>query len=374
MADDEVILLVEGIRYGGWKSIRVTRSIESLCGSFALDVSDRWGSVLKEPWPIMENDPCRVEINGQVAIDGYIDTRELGGDAQSRTLGYTGRDRALDLVDCSLLVEDAAVKGHKWTYRNLDIAAFVAKVAEPHGIKVSVQPGLVLKKDPSLVAHPGETSFDAIKRAAASAGVLVVSDGAGGILITRAGTFRAAALVEGRNIKTGRTTFDAKDRFARILVTSQPPGTDEEYGESLRVQAQATDADVDRQNRVLIVRPDKGMDAATAKRRADWEVRNRAAKSATVSITVVGWTQPNGKLWPVNMLTRVQAPRLLGVDGDLLISQVDYTVDDKGGSITQLNLVRPDAFEPEPQTAITSGEGAWKEIAHGALPEPGAKR
>jgi hypothetical protein len=35
--------------------------------------------------------------------------------------------------------------------------------------------------------------------------------------------------------------------------------------------------------------------------------------------------QPSGALWPVNTLTRCSAPKLIGVDGDMLISQVEFT-------------------------------------------------
>lgn len=373
----ELFLVVRGQRYSGWKSIRVTRSIESLAGSFALDVSDRWDD--SDPWPIAEEDACRVEIaepdgtKATVVIDGYIDKRSLSATKDSRSLSYTGRDRAAALVDCSMLVQGASVTGHKWTYRNLDIAQFCTEVARPHGIKVSVQAGLVLIKDALLVAHPGETGFEAIRRAAASAGVLVVSDGAGGILITRAGNARATSLIEGFNILTAQVENDSADRFHRYLISSQVPGTDEASGDATRVLAEATDDGVSRTSRVLLIRPDKGYNAAEARRRADWEARTRAAKCETVTIGVQGWVQPNGSLWPLNALARVQAPRLIGVDGDMLISQVEYSIGD-GGQVTQLHLVRPDAFTPEPQTAVTSGNTPWLVNVGGDLQEPKARR
>lgn len=367
MADD-ITLVVTGLRYSGWKSVSVVRSIESLSGSFAFDVSDRWDGQA-DPWPIVEEDPCRVEIgstdaNRVVVIDGYIDRRSLSANANERTLRYSGKDRAAALVECSLIVEGASVKGHKWTYRNIDIAQFATEIAAPHGIKVTVQPGLVLPKDPVLVAHPGETGWEAIKRVAGSAGVLVVSDGAGGILITRAGTARATSLIEGFNILEAEVEYDATERFKRYLISSQVPGTDEASGEATRVQAEATDDDVRRASRTLLIRPDKGYDTATARRRADWEARNRAAHAEAVTITVQGWRQPNGVLWPINAFSRVTAPRMIGVDGDLLISRAEYSISDRG-QITRLHLVRPDAFTPEPQTAIVGGSGAWKEFAKG---------
>lgn len=366
---DDVALIVNGVRYIGWKGIRVTRTIEGLAGSFSLDITDKWGD--SAPWPIMEGDTCRVEIgNGtdteiETVIDGYVFKRRLAADATNRTMSVEGRDKAADIVDSSVLVPDSANKGNKWTYRNVDIAAFATAIAKQHGIRVSVQAGLVLKKDPLLTAHPGESGYEAIKRATGSSGVIAVSDGDGGIIITRAGTTHAAALVEGENIKSAEVDWDASDRFYQYLISSQPPGTDEAYGEATRVQASARDLSITRPGRVLLIRPDKGYNAAEAKRRADWEARIRAAKAEVVSIAVQGWRQPNKKLWPVNMLSWVQARNMIGVDGDMLISQAEFSISESG-TVTQLHLVRPDALEPEPQSAVVGGEGAWKELAKGA--------
>jgi prophage tail gpP-like protein len=354
----DVVLVVGGRRYGGWKSVRVTRSIESLSGQFALDVSDRWGA-MAEPWQIAEEDPCRVEIGGVTVIDGYVDRRAPSASATSRVLAYTGRDRAATLVDCSAILT-------RWTRRNVDVAAFVEELAAPFGIPVSVQAGLVLPKIGKLVVNPGDTVYEAIRRAASDVEVLLASDGAGGILITRHGSQRAAALVEGGNIWTCSLEYDGTERFRRYVIVSQPAGTDGSSAEALRVRAEAIDEGVRRADRVLLIRAETGYSVADARRRVDWEARIRAARSETATISVRGWTQPSGALWPLNAITRVQAPTLLGVDGDMLISQVEHSLDE-GGEVTQLRLVRPDAFAPEPQAKVRSSGGAWKELAGGAL-------
>src|SRR5574342_154425 len=108
----DVALVVSGKRYLGWKSIRITRSIESIANSFELGVSDRWGSQAK-PWPIAEEDPCAVDIDGEQVIAGYVDRRSLAISAEQRTLTYTGRDRSAVLVDCS------AVLGKRWSFRTV---------------------------------------------------------------------------------------------------------------------------------------------------------------------------------------------------------------------------------------------------------------
>ena len=366
MADDKVELLVDGTRYGGWKSVRVTRSIESLSGSFALEVSDRWGAQ-SEPRAIAEEDPCRVEINGEVVIDGYVDRRSQAADAQTRTLSYTGRDRSGALVDNSLVLSS-------WTFRNLTMHEFASKIAEPWGVSVSVQSGLVLPKRRKIVVQPGDKAYEALAREAAEDGVMLVSDGAGGIVITRSGTARATALIEGVNILDAQVEYDGMERYHRYVVMTQAAGTDQASGNATRIKAEAIDEGVRRTDRVLLIRPEKGYSAADAKRRADWEARIRAARAETVTITVRGWKQPNGQLWPLNALVRVQAPRLIGVDGDLLISQVDHPIG-SAGAVTQLRLVRPDAFTPEPKAVVKSpvkkssgsNSGRWKELDKGAL-------
>jgi prophage tail gpP-like protein len=354
----DVVLIVGGRRYGGWKSVRVTRSIESLSGSFALDVSDRWGGQ-DDPWPIAEEDPCRVEIDGTVVIDGYVGKRRLSGSATTRGLSYTGRDRAGALVDNSAMLT-------KWTYYNVNVADFAATLAAPFGVRVSVQAGIRLSQITKVVVSPGDTVYEVIKRIAANDGVLVVSDGAGGVLFTRAGTARATSLIEGSNILSADVDYDGDDRYYRYVVVTQMAGTDDAAGEATRIQAEAIDAGVRRTDRVLMIRPDQGYSVADARRRADWEARIRAARSETVTIGVLGWTQPNGVLWPLNAIVRVKASRLIGVDGDMLISQVEHSIGDSG-QVTQLRLVRPDAFTPEPQATVKTSGGAWKELAGGAL-------
>lgn len=352
MADLE--LVVQGVRYDGWKSVRVTRSIESLAGSFDLEVSDRWGADA-EPRPIAEEDACRVDIGGVTVIDGYVDKRSLSADANARTLSYTGRDRAAALIDSSALLP-------KWTFYDVDVREFATTVAAPFGVGVSVQAGLKLAKVRKLVISPGDTAFEAIKRAAADQAVLLVSDGKGGIMITRSGSARATSLVEGQNILSAAVEYDGGERFRRYVIAAQGAGTDEASGNATRVKAEATDEGVRRTDRVLLIRPDKGYSVADARRRVDWEARLRAARAETVTINVLGWTQPNGVLWPLNAITRVHAPRLIGVDGDMLITQAEHTTNDQGGQVTQLRLVRPDAFTPEPKKATVGGTGgAWKQ-------------
>lgn len=358
-------LVVNGGEYSGWKSVSITRSMETIAGQFQLEVSDRWAS-RAESWPIREEDQCRVVIDDETVIDGFVDVRSPALAGQQVALAYSGKDRAAALVENSGIVTGADVKGNKWTYRNVSVLEFCQAIAKPFGIAVTVQSGLALPKVPQIVAHPGDDAFEMMSKAANDDGVLLVSDGKGGVVVTRRGTTRATALVQGVNVMGAAGAFDMTDRFYRYLIASQVPGTeDDDTGEQANVIAEAFDLGVRRKDRVKLIRPEKNYNRADAKRRADWEARVRAAKSEKFQITVQGWRQSSGsELWPINALVTVDIPRL-GLRGDMLISQTQHTVGD-GGRVTLISVVRPDAFEPEPK-AFTKGEGGWKELRKGGL-------
>lgn len=350
----DATLRVNGRVYGGWKSVRVTRSIESIAGSFELEVSDRWAEQ-SEPWAIAEEDACQVAIDDHVLVDGFVDRRSISLAAQQRTLTYSGRDKASALVDCTVLLE-------KYTFRKFDPVSFIAELAGQFGIEVTAQADMNLERIGKLVVNPGDTAFQAIQRVAMAAGVLVVSTGTGNIHVTRTGSAQAAPLVQGSNILAGSMDYDGSDRFHRYVVATSVGGDDSASGDATRIRAEAIDRGVRRTDRVLMIRPEQGMNAERARIRGDWEARLRAARAESVSITVHGWTQPDGVPWPVNALCPVTAPAL-GVTGTLLISQAEYSLDGSG-QVTQLRLVRPDAFAPEPRAVV-------KNPSKTATPEPG---
>lgn len=356
----DVRLIVNGTRHGGWKSIAISRSIESISGTFSLTISDKWIGQ-KTPWPILEEDRARVEIDGDPVIDGYVDAREIEIGPTNRDLSYNGRDKSAALVDNSVLLD-----GRRWTFRKLGVVEIARQLSQPFGITVSTQQGLVLPEPArKTVVSPGDSAFEVIARAAAQAGVLVVGDGLGGITVTRAETRKVEPLILGTNIKTIGVSYNAAERFARYVLVTQTAGTDTASGGATRIRAEASDLGVRRTDRVLVIRPETGMPIVTGRRRVNWEANVRRGRAQTVTVTVQGWRQQNGDLWPVNALTEVEAVEA-GVNGPLLISRVDYSTSIGEGQIARLTLVDPLTFSPEPVNTKAATSGGWKELRKGA--------
>lgn len=359
---DDVRLQVNGRTFEGWKSARVTRGIECIAGSFEVSVSDRWAGTGSTPasWPIAEEDEVVVSLGADPVITGYVDRRTVSISATSHALTIAGRDRAGDLVDCSAVLK-------KWEFRNANLLTVVKQIAKGLGIEVQLQPGIALPKPlAKLTVDPGDSAFDAIERACRMAGVLPMSVG-GKVVLTRAGAARATtALVEGKNVLQASYEANAAGRFSRYVVLGQHQATDEFFGaEAAAVKGEAKDLGVRRSERVLLVRPEGSVTKEYARRRAEWEAKVRASRADDVSVTVQGWRQGSGAIWPLNALVQVRCPSL-GVNGEMLITQVTHAKGDDG-TTTSLTLARPDAFIPEP---VVAKAGAWKEIAT----PPGAKK
>ncbi len=316
--------------------------METLANSFALAVSDRWRED-QEPWPIKQEDPCRVEVDGETVIDGCVERRSMSIDSSVASISISGFDRSQALVRGSSLLE-------KWTFRGLSTVAFVRKVAAQYSVSVKVQEGLELPPPPrKYTIDPGDSPYDAILRATSMAGVLAVSDGTGGLVLTRTGATRAAPLLEGVNVKSARASHDASGRAHRYVVLAQRAGDDGTSGDATRVRGEAFDAGVRRQDRVRVIRPSRGMSRPLAQQRADWEARTRAGRAESGTIVVVGWrSTEDAPLWSPNTITDVQLPSV-DLAGDMVITTVDLSIDDSGGEIAMLRLMRPDAFAPGPR-------------------------
>ena len=64
----EVELRIDDRIYGGWKTVRVRRSIETIAGTFSLSVSEHWPGQ-QSLKAILPGQKCR----GETVITGYID-------------------------------------------------------------------------------------------------------------------------------------------------------------------------------------------------------------------------------------------------------------------------------------------------------------
>jgi prophage tail gpP-like protein len=341
---DEFELLVGGMVYAGWTSIGVTRAMDASAGAFTVTLAERWyegqSPRLTEPWPILPGDECEVKLGGVSLIKGYVDIFRPSFSSNSHTINIQGRDKTADLIDCS-----SVHNPDQW--KNLDVLQFAQALAKPYGVKVRADVD-VGPKFATLKLQQGETSFEAIERYAKQRKLLLMPDTGGDLLLTRAGTKRAAvSLVQGENILEASGSIDHTQRFSEYIVKAQASYSNDTDGDrEAHLKGSVTDSGIERYRPMLII-AEAGGTGASVTERAAWEANTRIGKSAAASITVQGWRQqPGGALWEPNMLVPVRSS-WLRMDGEMIIRQVTYERGE-GGTTAKLDIVSPQAFAPEP--------------------------
>lgn len=335
-------LNVNGISYGGWKSIRVHRGIEEMAGTFDLSVSELWAEQTT-PREIATNDAASIVVGGRTLITGFVDAVSVSYDASSHETTVRGRDAAGDLCDSS-----AIYKTGRW--RNATILQIARDLCAPFRVTVraDVDVGGPFKE---WAVQEGETVHDCIERAARHRGLLLISDGMGGIVLTRPTTKPAVVTLElGVNIRSASTENRADQRFSQYVVKGQTSGDDSSSGEAVSAQKVSIgDPGMGRYRPLVIVAEDQA-DIATLKKRAEFERTVRAARGLRCSVFVQGWSTPEGGLWSPNTRVRLVDP-FSRVKRELLIAEVDLVLDEQGER-TELLLTIPEAYnvlaEPEP--------------------------
>jgi prophage tail gpP-like protein len=273
--------------------------------------------------------------HGATVITGYVDDTKPRYDRQAHSITISGRDKTADLVDCS-----AIYKSGQWS--NKKIEQIAADLCAPFSIRVLVatDTGAPL---PIFAIQEGASVFEELERAARMRALLLVSDGLGNLLLTRAGTVKApAGLTEGENILTAEGEFGWKDRYSDYIVKGQSKGDDDNYGETVAHQtASVKDGGITRYRPLIVMAEDQDGNA-TLMQRAEWERNVRAGRGTRATVTVQGW-HVDGTLWTPNTITRLVSPKL-SADLDVLIVSAGYSIDDDSGTVTTLQVAHPNAF------------------------------
>lgn len=336
-----VTIEINGTRFGGWERVRIDRSIETLSGAFSLGVSERWPGNESISRGIKPGDRCVVRIDKDVVVSGYVDDVDPSLDAESHDIDISGRDNTSDLIDCS-----AIHKPGQWSKLRLEqIAQELIDPFKGITIKTQVDTGERFTK---FALEPGETVHEAIMRMCKLRAVLAISDGLGNLIFTTAGKSKTnTALIEGKNIKSIQGHFSHLERFSEVHVKAQSQGSDHQKAAvTTGWKGTAKEPEIKRY-RPLLVMAEGQANTKQCQERAAWEVATRSGKGTRINIQVAGWRQnktEGSPLWSINSLAWVQSDTLK-IKQSLLIASVSFSLDESGGEITDIELVKPDAYK-----------------------------
>lgn len=332
-------LYVGGQVFEGWTEVEVTRAVDSAVSSFSIGLTELWAT-RDRPWVITVGAPCKVFLDDDLVITGYVDNYNPSYGAAEHAVRVTGRSRTEDAVDCSAVVPGGQFSGY-------DVGQIARTLCATVGVGVDIETDLGAPF-PDVQVQQGESIFELVERLCRLRAILVCDAPSGNLVLTRAGKGSAAgSLRRGVNILSASATLSVAERYSDYIVKGQQAPSDLIPGvQATETVGNARDLGVTRYRPKLVVAEGQS-DLATTAERAKWEMLTRAANGVRATITVQGWRNiVSGQLWMPNQLVQV-TDNWLGIDRHLLIASVAYRLSESG-TTCELNLAPPEAFTPEP--------------------------
>ncbi len=341
--DSEIVLVVEGLRYEGWKEIEVVKSLNNLTTTFGFLISDKYPGDANR-WPIKLGQPCSIEVNQALIAKGYIDEMNVRYDAISHSLNFAGRDATGDLIDCCHYYD-----GYKNEWIKQTILSIVQSLCDHFDIIVNVDEDVESDAAyvvPTFKSNEGDRVIDLIVKVCLKKAILPVSYGDGHLTLTRAGgAERASDDIEiGWNVLSGEAVLSNLERYDQYIVKGQGKGNDDKDLASI-VQSKGTAEDnIILRHRPLVLLSESMTTNKECENRARWESRLRFGKSRAYRYELQGWLQSNGKPWPLNGKVRIR-DSYFGIDSEYLISDIDYRLSSDEGRKVTLTVVDPTTYE-----------------------------
>lgn len=371
--NNTVSVLVNGQRFGGWKSVHIEMSLDQIARAFSLEVTRTFPN--KADYKILQSGGLvQVLIGDDLVCTGYITATPVKYDGKTITVNVQGKSKTVDLVDCcppSAAVETASsegwagVKGKSGNevkapaaasmWKNIPTSEIIAALAKPYGIAVRDDAGIATKPANHTV-NPGETVVESINRLITKDNIILTDDANGNLVITEAGASGRCsdALVLGENILSGDSKFDFSKRFSDYVVLGQHKQTDSDNSKtSASDRGTAHDSEIARYR--LKVIKDKGQSSnAFCANRADFDMRYAKAQSESVTYRVQGWRQSSGSLWPLNGIISIKDAMFSEGIRSLIIEKVVFDLTAQG-MLTTLDCCDADGLAKEPRATSTSG-------------------
>ncbi|RQQ64352.1 phage baseplate assembly protein [Burkholderia stagnalis] len=347
-ASDEVRVLLtqDGLSLTGWKSVRITRSIEVATSSFDLTCSAD-SNTLK--LVSKEGALIKVSIGDDVVLTGYVETIESIMTPRTHDIRISGRGKLADLIDCSCRIDKINA--------NTRLVDLCTAIAQPYSVKVIVADKATQQLLDQLPVLPRqlvsitETAWEVIERYARYCGVLVYEGAAGELVVATAGAEQGdSGVALGDNIEAiacTKTTLGTFSTFNAVL-SAYSMGADDEGVENLPVVTVIAKSTAGRLRPTYFISEQSATDRLFVEKRVNWMASRAYGRSRRVRTMVDNWRDADGVPWTPNINYPVSADAV-GVPAGtmLLLAEVTYILNENG-THAELVFGPRQGFLPEP--------------------------
>ena len=341
-------LEVNGTEYENFTAASAEIRLDALSNTFAFEAV----STDNTPLPFKGGEFCRVIVDGESVVTGYIEVVDVNYDSAGHTISISGRDKTGDLLDSNIsALSDLRAP--------ISLKAVIERIINHIGADIAVidnaSPALFNAAEDLGAPEPGQNAFEFIEGLVRKRQVLLTSNSGGDVVITQSIPTNSGASLQNiigatdNNIIVGSVSYDRTGRFNvyRFTATLNPVSllqagvTDlaklVDQGDGI------TDADI-RRGRQLILVAEAPSSKDQNNKRATWEANVRRARGRVYSVTVAGYRYggTTGNLWGINELVTVK-DEFADIDAQMLVNTVSFNFG-ASGRTTTLSLVEKNAY------------------------------
>lgn len=349
---EEALLNINGVNFRDWESVWVQHRWTDSSAYF------RFTAVERDPLPynldpysgfaaapvegslwarqvFSPGQKCYIELGGKLAMNGWINTRQVAYNATSHQTQLLGKSTTWWGYKSS--VDDKNGNFDGYTFEQI-----ARQVLAPYDAQIEVVGDLDTEKYKDLQVNPGETCWDFLERIARPRGIILGSSPEGHYLLIGKHTKPLVHdLIEGQNIKAAQFIFHLDDVYLHYDVTGQAkPGDDGSGKEKNELRGTAPGMWAPAQSRLITPAEWTPNSIEDLMKRAKAEARWHDGAVITANITVQGWLRGGTDLWRVGDNVFVNSP-MAPLQQTMKINTATFTQDNQSGTQTQLELVLP---------------------------------
>ncbi|UPK03097.1 phage baseplate assembly protein [Bradyrhizobium sp. 170] len=336
------VLDVNGLQFEDWESVWVQQRWADSFTYFRFTAAERDPIINKQggPFPLIAKlqfkpgDKCTITLAGQLAVTGYIETRQVAYDASAHGVMLIGKS-------ATAWAARSSVDTKTGNFDKKNIVQVAQEVIAPYGVGLQVIGSPDMTPFDKLQNEKGELVWDFLERIARPRGVVMGSDSKGNFLLIGEHSYPVVAqLVEGQNIKSCQCIITEEHTYTEYRVDGQAPASDSNAGTA----ASELTGKVGGTSPVI----SKLITAAEQPVRTQAEIQARAKNESVwhegtkiqATIVVQGWLRDGSSLWQAGDDVAVYSPMAM-LNNTLKIQNCTFTQDNHSGTLTTLDLVSP---------------------------------
>lgn len=346
LVPNKFALRCDGVDWEGWLSFSVKQSLDGAYHSFTMNTTDRNQAKIGQ-WNVRGGSIVEILINNLPIFSGYVQKYSVNISDSDHSISIEGASKTVDASECSHL--------GPYFWKNTSAESVVSEVLKPFGFTATYDKPLKAIGKEGYKVEVEKSPFEIIKELAERDGLTVITELNGNFRFYDGTKAKEVGFIGRGQYIDLSVDHDLSQAFSEIVVKGQDNDrskpdratfkakqqSETKVDNPLRVGARSNPETIRYRPAVYVQNGDKDAGKAFAE-----FVKSRFTGDViTANATVKTHLTPSGDIWQAGQLVWLEEP-LVSVAQWLVVSDVEFKLDDGSGYQTVLGLKIPNSYDP----------------------------